>query len=122
LDEEERVLNQAKQFLSKTIKQYQDIEKSMQNKVNEINGDTKSKTNIFSKILDAATSSLKKNIETILKILSLPVIIGSTIIGNTVIKGIRDILSKEGNEVTNEPVEEEKKKTTIVQYRRLAGY
>ncbi len=111
LDEEETVLNQVTQFLSKTIKQYQDIEKSMQNKVNEINGDTKTKTNIFSKILDAAISSLRKKVEIIQKIISLPVIIGSTIIGNTVIKGVGDILSEEGSKVTNEPIEEKKEKT-----------
>jgi peptidoglycan hydrolase-like protein with peptidoglycan-binding domain len=121
LDEEERVLNQVTQFLSKTIKQYQDIEKSMQNKVNEINGDTKTKTNIFSKILDAAISSLRKKVEIIQKIISLPVIIGSTIIGNTVIKGIGDILSKEGNEVTNEPVEEKKEKTDDSSIPPLSG-
>jgi peptidoglycan hydrolase-like protein with peptidoglycan-binding domain len=121
LDEEERVLNQAKQFLAKTIKQYQDIEKSMQNKVNEINGDTKTKKNIFSKILDAATSSLRKKTEIIQKVISLPVIIGSNIIGNTVIKGIRDILSKEGNEVTNEPIEEKKEKNDESSIPPLSG-
>ena len=121
MEEEERVLNQAKQFLSKTIKQYQDIEKSMQNKVNEINGDTKPKKNIFSKIFDAVTSPLRKNIEIIQKIISLPVIIGRTIIGNTVIKGVGDILSEEGSKVTNEPIEEEKKKTDDSSIPPLSG-
>jgi peptidoglycan hydrolase-like protein with peptidoglycan-binding domain/uncharacterized membrane-anchored protein YhcB (DUF1043 family) len=121
LDEEERVLNQAKQFLSKTIKQYQDLEKSMQNKVNEINGDTKPKKNIFSKIFDAVTSPIKKNIEIIQKIISLPVIIGSSIIGNTVIKGVGDILSEEGNTVTNEPIEEKKEKSENSSIPPLSG-
>jgi cell wall-associated NlpC family hydrolase/uncharacterized membrane-anchored protein YhcB (DUF1043 family) len=121
LDEEERVLNQAKQFLSKTIKQYQDLEKSMQNKVNEINGDTKPKKNIFSKIFDAVTSPIKKNIEIIQKIISLPVIIGSTIIGNTVIKGVGDILSEEGSKVTNEPLEEKKEKNENSSIPPLSG-
>jgi uncharacterized membrane-anchored protein YhcB (DUF1043 family) len=120
LDEEERVLNQAKQFLSKTIKQYQDLEKSMQNKVNEINGDTKPKKNIFSKIFDAVTSPIKKNIEIIQKIISLPVIIGSTIIGNTVIKGVGE-LSEEGNTVTNEPIEEKKEKSENSSIPPLSG-
>ncbi|AUG56658.1 glucosaminidase domain-containing protein [Acetivibrio saccincola] len=121
MDEEERVLNQAKQFLSKTIKQYQDLEKSMQNKVNEINGDTKPKKNIFSKIFDAVTSPIKKNIEIIQKIISLPVIIGSTIIGNTVIKGVGDILSEEGSKVTNEPLEEKKEKNENSSIPPLSG-
>jgi hypothetical protein len=93
----------------------------MQNKVDEINGDSKPKKNIFSKILDAATSSLRKKVEIIQKILSLPVIIGSTIIGSTVIKGIRDILSDEGNEVTNEPIEEKKEKTDDSSIPALSG-
>ncbi len=109
LDEEEKIIDQVRQFLSKTIKQYQDLEKSMQSKVNELNGETKIKNNIFARILDAATSSIKKNIEIILKIMSLP-IIGNPIIVNTVIKGVRDILSEKENEVANKSVEEVKEK------------
>ena len=121
LDEEEKVLNQIKQFLVKTIKQYQDIEKSVQIKVNEINGDIKPKKNIFSKILDAVTSSIKKRAEIILKIILLPVIIGSPVIGDTVIKGVRDILSKNGNEVNNKPAEEEKGKNETNPIPPLSG-
>ncbi len=121
LDEEEKVLNQIKQFLVKTIKQYQDIEKSVQIKVNEINGDIKPKKNIFSKILDAVTSSIKKRAEIILKIILLPVIIGSPVIGDTVIKGVRDILSKNGNEVNNKPAEKEKGKNETNPIPPLSG-
>jgi peptidoglycan hydrolase-like protein with peptidoglycan-binding domain len=40
----------------------------------------------------------------------MPLIIGKSIIGNTVLKKIRDVLSKDGYKATNKPIEVEKEK------------
>src|SRR5690554_2929730 len=102
--ERERIMNNVKQFLKETIKQYEDMEKELRRESDRIIANSAPKTGIIKSILNGL-KSVGKKLGNLLKTIAKNSILLSPVIIGTPVVIIGKILAERGFIVTNEPTE-----------------
>ena len=102
--ERERIMNNVKQFLKETIKQYEDMEKELRRESDRIIENSTPKTGIIKSILNGL-KSIGKKLGNLLKTIAKNSILLSPVIVGTPVVIIGKILAERGFIVTNEPTE-----------------
>ncbi|WP_010250299.1 LysM peptidoglycan-binding domain-containing protein [Acetivibrio cellulolyticus] len=121
VDENERSLTDIAKFLSDTAKAYEDAEKNIEKELNKIS-QKKSGSNIFLNVLDKL-SSIRKKLESILKILIGFGIFGSPIGTIITLNEIKKYFDEKGVTVNNKEVKPiEVKKADIPELKGILSY
>ncbi|HQD29929.1 peptidoglycan-binding domain-containing protein [Acetivibrio saccincola] len=102
--ERERIMNNVKQFLKETIKQYEDMEKELRRESDRIIENSTPKTGIIKSILNGL-KSIGKKLGNLLKTIAKNSILLSPIIIGTAVRSIGKMLIERGFIITNKPIE-----------------